>query len=133
MHDEIWSYKDKTNNGNYVFIDLKNDGCLQITISKPKDDGTYDRERLLISKSKVIEMKEAIENLKLKENKTKVYTLEDIRKKIGVSAYVRWTPEEEDKLLQLHNKGLTIKEIAKKHARSNGAIRSRLEKLGINL
>lgn len=132
MNDEIWSYKDKTNNGNYVFIDLKDDGCLQITFFKPKDDGTYDRERLIVSKSKVIEMNEAIESLKL-EDKKKAYTLDDVRKKVGSSAYAPWTPEEEKKLVQLHNNGLSVKEIAQKLARSNGAITSRLEKLGINL
>lgn len=132
MNDEIWSYQDKTNNGNYVFIDLKDDGCLQITFSKPNNDGTYNRERIIVSKSKVIEMNEAIESLKL-EDKKKAYTLDDVRKKVGSSAYAPWTPEEEKKLIQLHNNGLSAKEIAKKLARSNGAIRSRLEKLGINL
>lgn len=132
MNDEIWSYQDKTNNGNYVFIDLKDDGCLQITFFKPNNNGTCDRGRIIVSKSKVIEMQEAIESLKL-ENKKKAYTLEDIRKKIGVSAYTPWTPEEEKKLVQLHNNGLSVKDIAKKLARSNGAITSRLEKLGINL
>ena len=42
-----------------------------------------------------------------------------------------WTEEEEKQLLEEYRVGLKVKEIAKAHERSNGAITSRLEKLGV--
>jgi hypothetical protein len=41
-----------------------------------------------------------------------------------------WSPEEDRKLLDGHDAGLTPKELATRHGRSKGAIDSRLVKLG---
>lgn len=46
------------------------------------------------------------------------------------SAGARWTEEEDAKLVEEYNSGLSIKEIAEIHERSNGAILSRLIKQG---
>jgi len=42
-----------------------------------------------------------------------------------------WSAEEEGLLLANFNKGRSIKEIAKRHQRTTGAIRSRLKKMGM--
>ena len=42
-----------------------------------------------------------------------------------------WTEEEKKQLLEEYRAGLKVKEIAKAHERSNGAITARLEKLGV--
>ena len=44
-------------------------------------------------------------------------------------AYLPWTDEEEQQLIQMHNSGHTIKAIAKKLQRQRGAITSRLQKI----
>ena len=41
-----------------------------------------------------------------------------------------WTEEEEKQLLEEYRAGLKVKEIAKAHERSNGAIMARLMKIG---
>ena len=42
-----------------------------------------------------------------------------------------WTPEEENQLKELYNKGLTKKEISKELCRTPGSISSRLVRLGL--
>jgi len=42
----------------------------------------------------------------------------------------RWTPEEDEKLCNGFDKGMTIRELALEHARTSGAIKSRLVHLG---
>ena len=42
-----------------------------------------------------------------------------------------WTPEEENQLKELYNKGLTNKEISKELCRTPGSISSRLVRLGL--
>jgi len=41
-----------------------------------------------------------------------------------------WTVEEDEKLCEEFDSGLSVSELAEKHNRSSGAIRSRLQKLG---
>ena len=44
-------------------------------------------------------------------------------------AYVQWTEEEDQKLIELYSKGDTIEELCKIFARNEGAIKSRIKKL----
>ena len=60
------------------------------------------------------------------DNKNKTPT-----KKYRENSGKPWTEEEEKQLLEEYRAGLKVKEIAKAHERSNGAITSRLEKLGV--
>lgn len=48
-----------------------------------------------------------------------------------VSAYESWSPEEDGKLRNEYGKGMSISEMSGIHARTRGAIRSRLKKLGL--
>jgi hypothetical protein len=43
----------------------------------------------------------------------------------------KWTPEEEEQLRNLFDQGWKVPELAKKHQRTAGAIRSRLKKMGL--
>jgi hypothetical protein len=45
------------------------------------------------------------------------------------NAYAKWTSKEDTELIDLFNKGLSIKELVKKFERNEGAIRSRIKKL----
>ncbi|MFF7249838.1 helix-turn-helix domain-containing protein [Embleya sp. NPDC008237] len=60
----------------------------------------------------------------------KAYSVEEIRKRHG-NAYQRWTPEDEQLLLELHAAGHGIDELARRFDRQPSAIRSRLGKLGV--
>jgi hypothetical protein len=61
------------------------------------------------------------------ENKT--YTVEDVRKKYP-NAYAVWTVEDDERLLNEYEKGVSIAELAKVFQRKPGAIISRLIKWG---
>ena len=60
----------------------------------------------------------------------KSYSLEKIRQKYP-RAYEKWSFEEDEKLKRKHSKGLNTSELAKCFGRQPGAIRSRLNKLGL--
>lgn len=47
------------------------------------------------------------------------------------NAYMPWTSEQEELLLELHKEGMSVSRIAKELGRQVGAIRQRLEKLGV--
>jgi hypothetical protein len=65
----------------------------------------------------------------LDPNKPKAYDLEAIRTE-HPAAYVRWTPEEEQRLLAEYDRGRTVNELAELLGRQPGGIRSRLHRLG---
>jgi hypothetical protein len=60
----------------------------------------------------------------------KAYDLSEIRKK-HLRAYESWTDDEDSELSKYYKEGLSVSLLAKKHQRRNGAIRSRLKKLGL--
>ncbi len=60
----------------------------------------------------------------------KAYSVEEIRKKYR-RAYEKWSKNEEEELICDYKGGLTISQLAQKHQRKEGAIKSRLVKLGL--
>ena len=62
---------------------------------------------------------------------TKGKSIEEYRASDGANAYKKWTPEEETKLKQLYDSGMSIPDVAKTMERKDSAIESRLIKLGI--
>lgn len=62
---------------------------------------------------------------------TKGKSIEEYRAADGANAYKKWTPEEETKLKQLYDSGMSIPDMAKTMERKDSAIESRLIKLGI--
>lgn len=71
-----------------------------------------------------------IEKNKQKENE-KSYTVEAIRASEKPEAYAKWEDEEIAKLRKEYTGGLSIKEMANAHGRTEGAIHARLKKEGI--
>jgi len=59
----------------------------------------------------------------------KKYTLEDKRQEYG-NAYLPWERKADEYLIRLYEEGKSIKELTEIFERNNGAIRSRLKKLG---
>ncbi|RYC68153.1 hypothetical protein [Spirosoma sordidisoli] len=62
---------------------------------------------------------------------SKAYSLDEIRQ-VHAAAYSPWTTDEESRLKILFFEGKTIKAIAETLGRKEGAITSRLNKLGID-
>lgn len=60
----------------------------------------------------------------------KAYSVAEIRQKYPM-AYAKWTPAEDLKLVSLYNQGLSISQLAKQLQRKEGAIYSRIKKLGL--
>jgi hypothetical protein len=134
---DIWSFNDKTPNGSRLFVDLKSSGRLKITLSKPLGNGQYDREEIIIPKGKIETLKDTLNSAFTHSQPTvttpavKAYTLDDIRKQQGKSAYTPWTATDDAELKELHGKGCSIEQLAAHFKRGEGAIRSRLYKLGL--
>ena len=55
------------------------------------------------------------------------------QKQLHAKAYASWTEEDDNKLRLYVQDGLSVTEIALKMERNNGAICSRIKKLGVNL
>ncbi|MFE2867030.1 hypothetical protein [Embleya sp. NPDC059259] len=64
------------------------------------------------------------------ETADKAYSVEEIRTR-HANAYQRWTPEDEQLLLELHAAGHGPDELARRFDRQPSAIRARLGKLGV--
>jgi F-box protein, helicase, 18 len=63
-------------------------------------------------------------------SKGKTFSIELLRTKHG-EAYKPWTPEQDEKLIQLFNNNASDTDIIKQFGRNAGAIRARLRKLGL--
>lgn len=57
----------------------------------------------------------------------------DRQKQLYEKAYAPWTNEDDEKLLRLYQAGATIADLSAVFKRNNGAIRSRLRKIGLEL
>ena len=64
-----------------------------------------------------------------KSNNEKAYTLEEKREENG-NAYLPWDDEADALLIRMYDEGRTIKILSEMFERTQGAIRSRLKKLG---
>ncbi len=60
----------------------------------------------------------------------KAYNVNEIRKE-HPSAYAKWTSDEDQQLAEKFKAGASISVLARSHNRKEGAIRSRLQKLGL--
>jgi len=78
---------------------------------------------------KLLENKK-IELAPVSEETSKSYAVEEIRR-IFPRAYEKWTTEEDNALVKKYSDGVSVSELAKIHQRKLGAIRSRLQKLGL--
>lgn len=69
-------------------------------------------------------------NISKHTTKSKAYNIEKIRREYP-KAYAKWTEEEDARLRKEHTQGKSINELMDGFQRGRGAIRSRLEKLGL--
>lgn len=138
-YDNIMEYRLSSHSGD-LFFDLKENNeeqYLKITQSKNIGSGNFRREQIFIDRSELLQFRDtinkAIEYWSLetkKENKPeKKYSLEEKRQEYG-NAYLPWEKEADEYLIRLYEEGKSIKELTEIFERNNGAIRSRLKKLG---
>lgn len=88
------------------------------------------QELSLIRKHLSKEIKFPIKREPQTDEGSKAYSVEEIRRH-HPRAYEKWTPEEDELLAREYGEGVSISELAMKHQRKIGAIRSRLNKLGL--
>ena len=138
-YDNIMEYRLSSHSGD-LFFDLKENNeeqYLKITQSKNIGSGNFRREKIFIDRSELLQFRDAINkaieywSLEIKrENKPeKKYSLEEKRQEYG-NAYLPWEKEADEYLIRLYEEGKSIKELTEIFERNNGAIRSRLKKLG---
>lgn len=129
-----------SNHSGDLFFELKENNeeqYLQITQSKKIGFGNFRREEIFIDRSELLQFRDAINkaieywSLEIKEGKKteKKYSIEKKRQEHG-NAYLPWEKEADEYLIRLYEEGKSIKELTEIFERNNGAIRSRLKKLG---
>lgn len=123
-----------------LFFEIKEDNeeqYLKITQCKVFSSDDSSKEKILIGRSELLQFRDAIDkaiaycSLSTKEDKSseKKYTIDEKRKEYG-NAYLPWEKEADEYLIRLYDEGKSIKELTEIFERNNGAIRSRLKKLG---
>ena len=129
---EIASYSIRTDAGR-LFFDLKwgdRENFLQITQSKKTGENEFHREKIILSKSELIQFKDGI----LKAIGFLNVIQGDVEGPISMKSqyengYKPWDELDEEKLLLLYQEGKSMKEIGSLLGRSAGAVRSRFMKL----
>jgi hypothetical protein len=136
---ELYSRKISAGKRTY-FIDIKEtvEGKLYLVISESRlnQTGSYEHDRVMIFEEDIepffSELNNALKFLKkdTKAYPVKAYPVEEIRKKY-TKAYEKWSEEEDKNLMAEYSRGKNINELAEDFQRKPGAIRSRLQKLGL--
>ena len=134
----LWSHKGKTQKGTNVFLDLKKSGNLKVTLSKSLGNGEYEREELSIPEPIIEKLRDTLNSnfppatsMPAKQT-AKAYSISDIRKKQGQKAYAPWTDADDRELMELYKQGYSVDKLSEHFKRGKNAIRSRLNKHGIN-
>ena len=136
-YKDLWSFNDKTPRGMRIFVDLKSSGKLKITLSKPLGKGQFERDELFIPENNIAALRDTLNNVfppsqpMAATPAVKAYTLDDKRNQQGQSAYMPWTDADEGKLKKLHKEGYSVEQLSAHFKRGEGAIKSRLKKLGL--
>ena len=119
-----------------IYFDIKKDlqeDYLKITQSKFLGSDERRREKIFISRSELIEFRNAINkvinywNLEIKEKSAKKIN----KAELPGNAYLPWEKEADEYLTSLYKEGKSIKELTEIFERQKGGIRSRLKKLGL--
>ncbi len=124
--------------GKVFFFDLKEakngNKYLAITQSKPVEDDNFERIKMILFENEIEAFNEAMSKV-LKDFKprwrkpTEAYITE-LRKKHPM-AFQPWSKENEELLISMYNEGKDIPALALALQRQEGAIRARLNKLGL--
>lgn len=132
-------YRIPTNIDDLIF-EIKEDNeeqYLQITQCNIINSGSFTKEKIFIDRSELLQFRDMIDKAIAYWSLTskggnpleKKYTIEEKRKEYG-NAYLPWEKEADEYLIRLYDEGKSIKELTEIFERNNGAIRSRLKKLG---
>lgn len=129
---EIASYSIRTDAGR-LFFDLKwgdRENFLQITQSKKTGENEFHREKIILSKSELIQFRDGISKAIGFLNAIQGDVEQPIRQKSQhENGYKPWEEADDERLLLLYQDGRSMKEIGALLGRSCGAIRSRFVKL----
>lgn len=75
--------------------------------------------------------KNTAKNARRKAVADKAYDVASIRRKLP-NAYERWFEKDDAELRHLHEQGMSVSDLSKRFGRGQGAIRSRLVKIGLS-
>jgi protein-tyrosine phosphatase len=138
---EIYSIKINKGKRTYFFDVKKSEqGHLYLKISESKKtDNGFDHYNLVIFEEDLKDFSDAFQNALSKINdykkpvatSIKTYSVEKIRETHN-QAYLPWTEEDDNKLKELFYKGQKTKELSQIFGRNEGAISSRIKKLGLS-
>lgn len=133
---ELFSEKVSAGSRTYFFDVKESSGgtkYLVVSESSQTAEKSYGHSRVMIFEEyiKIFHeaLKKAIEFIGQK-NKSKTYNVEQIRQEYA-KAYAKWTKDEDIRLRNEYTQGKTINELTLIFQREPGAIRSRLQKLGL--
>lgn len=124
--------------GKVFFFDLKEarngSKYLVITQSKPVEDEKYERIRMILFEEEIQQfnasLTEVLKDFKPQKGRPSETYINELRKTYPM-AFQPWTKENEELLISMHNEGKDIPTIAKALQRQEGAIKARLNKLGL--
>jgi len=123
--------------GNIFYVQriekLDDKGEYDATVEFQKFEDVFTRvgkEDLSYFKKKALQTMKVYACMPQTDEESKAYSLEEIRRH-HPRAYEKWTPEEDELLAREYGEGVSLSELAMKHQRKIGAIRSRLNKLGL--
>ena len=86
-----------------------------------------------VLKMKLNEIADKIESLKFEEDLEFIQENKEIEQSLSGSLLMagkKWTMQEEEALIEEFKQGLSISDIAEKHKRKRGGVKSRLRRLG---
>lgn len=125
--------------GKSFFLDLKKakngTSYLVITQAKPMEDQKYERIKMILFEEEINQFNNAFAGIvnnftpSQKPSNREAY-IAKIRETHPMAFYP-WSKEDEEVLIALFNEGKSIPEIAKGLQRQDGAIKARLEKVGL--
>jgi len=131
---ELFSQKVRAGLRTY-FIDIREskENSLYLVISESKAVGSeYEHHRVMIFEEDIEAFIEGVDktiDFIRKRQKPKSY-IEKIREQYP-KAYTKWSSEDDELLQNKYDAGISVAELSQFFQRQPGAIRSRLEKLGI--
>jgi len=132
---ELFSQKVRAGIRTYFFdIRQSKENSLYLVISESKlVGGEYEHHRVMIFEEDFEAFMEGVDktiDFLRKSQKLKSFNLEKIRQQYP-KAYTKWSSEDDELLQNKYDAGVSVAELSQFFQRQPGAIRSRLEKLGI--
>jgi hypothetical protein len=145
FQSDIWNKGVRLKHGQ-TFFDLKNGSAgvyLRIKQSKLQKDGSYKDECITIMQPELGAFKNLVDKAMALSGqqptqaqaqipvKPAGLTISQLKAQQGKNAYEKWTPDEEQRVIDMHKQGMSFSEIAALINRGEGAVKSRLKKKGV--